>query len=240
MSRKVKEQKLEEVAAKKAIRRGRNIRAKVGDSAGIVKRRKTTKMTTGTKKKTKSRVSKTEAPNKKEPVEMPMTVDENIPATSYTPQEQEEPQLHEICTVASLMAPAEARSTPTADLACLEQALAPTGSWEEKENGTCQSEVVTERQIPEPSLGSRILHCLTTVWKWTRRHIRTGQPKKRLRVCESVSLGEKRFVAVIEVDGEQFLVGGASSSVATLARLEPAQEFSQALQQRWAQDPIQA
>jgi hypothetical protein len=83
-----------------------------------------------------------------------------------------------------------------------------------------------------------ILRWMTGAWKFTRRQLASRQSRKRLRVCESVSLGEKRFVAVIEVDGEQFLVGGASSSVATLARLEPTQEFSEVLKRRWAQDPL--
>ena len=61
---------------------------------------------------------------------------------------------------------------------------------------------------------------LMRVWDWVLRKLSTQNTKKRLRVCETVSLGEKRFVAVIQVDGEQFLVGGSSNSVSTLARLE--------------------
>ena len=76
---------------------------------------------------------------------------------------------------------------------------------------------------------------LTVVWNWTQQKLRS-QGKKRLRVCESVSLGEKRFVAVIQVDGEQFLVGGSSSSVATLAHLERPREFSSVFQQHCEQD----
>jgi hypothetical protein len=87
---------------------------------------------------------------------------------------------------------------------------------------------------------TEILSWLAGAWNWMRQQLGSRQSRKRLRVCESVSLGEKRFVAVIEVDGEQFLVGGASSSVATLARLAPSQEFSAVLQRRWAQDPVQA
>jgi hypothetical protein len=80
---------------------------------------------------------------------------------------------------------------------------------------------------------------LAGAWKWAQR-LGSRHPRKRLRVCETVALGEKRFVAVIEVDGEQFLVGGGSTSVATLARLEPAQQFSDVLKRRWTQEPVQA
>ena len=105
-----------------------------------------------------------------------------------------------------------------------------------------QTEIVANEDLPESAEPQpRILwRLLVGALEWVRKHVRAGPARKRLRVCESVSLGEKRFVAVIEVDGEQFLVGGASSSVATLARLEPSQEFSEVLKRRWAQEPIQA
>jgi Flagellar biosynthesis protein, FliO len=125
--------------------------------------------------------------------------------------------------------------------------------------GCTQEAGVLERNSVDPSLGApeskpegslierpqsrelrwgTILRWMTGAWKFTRTQLASRQSRKRLRVCESVSLGEKRFVAVIEVDGEQFLVGGASSSVATLARLEPTQEFSEVLKRRWAPDQL--
>jgi len=85
-----------------------------------------------------------------------------------------------------------------------------------------------------------IFHGLVSACNWAFKQLQSRQARKRLRVCETVSLGEKRFVAVVEVDGEQFLVGGASGSVATLARLEPSPEFSEVLKRRWSQDPVQA
>lgn len=42
---------------------------------------------------------------------------------------------------------------------------------------------------------------------------------KRLRLCESLPLGERRFVAVVEFDAERFLVGGTPSSMVLLSRL---------------------
>jgi len=46
----------------------------------------------------------------------------------------------------------------------------------------------------------------------SRRH-------RRLRVCESLSLGDRRFLAVIEFDRQEFLVGGSGNSLLLLARL---------------------
>jgi hypothetical protein len=77
---------------------------------------------------------------------------------------------------------------------------------------------------------------MTQIRSWTQQKLRPQQGKRRLRVCESVSLGEKRFVAVIQVDSEQFLVGGSSSSVATLAHLERPRQFSDVFQRQCEQD----
>jgi hypothetical protein len=56
--------------------------------------------------------------------------------------------------------------------------------------------------------------------RFCRRLWNLGQAMPRsLRLCESLSLGERRFVAVVEFDGEQFLVGGTASTLMLLARL---------------------
>jgi hypothetical protein len=49
--------------------------------------------------------------------------------------------------------------------------------------------------------------------------VKVRRVNKRLQVQESVSLGEKRFVAIVQVDGQQFLLGGAPNSVSLLAQL---------------------
>ena len=53
--------------------------------------------------------------------------------------------------------------------------------------------------------------------------LRGGTPaKKQLRLAETVALGEKRFVAIIHAEGHKYLVGGGSSGVALLTRLDEA------------------
>ena len=57
-----------------------------------------------------------------------------------------------------------------------------------------------------------------TLWK---RILRASQrAPRRLRLCESLPLGERRFVAVVEFEQSRFLVGGTSGSLVLLARLE--------------------
>jgi len=47
---------------------------------------------------------------------------------------------------------------------------------------------------------------------------------KRLRVLETVTLGDKRLVAVIQADGRRFLVGGGPSGVSLLTALDQMQK----------------
>jgi flagellar biogenesis protein FliO len=49
---------------------------------------------------------------------------------------------------------------------------------------------------------------------------------KRMRLCETVPLGEKRFVAIAQVDGKQFLVGAAPNGISLLAELDVANRFA--------------
>ena len=43
--------------------------------------------------------------------------------------------------------------------------------------------------------------------------------QRSLQLCETLSLGEKRFIAVVQVGTQQFLVGGAGNSVSLLTDL---------------------
>lgn len=54
---------------------------------------------------------------------------------------------------------------------------------------------------------------------WFSLRMRASAPR-RLRLCETVALGEKRFVAVIEFEKRRFLIGGASNSVSLLTELQ--------------------
>jgi flagellar biogenesis protein FliO len=46
------------------------------------------------------------------------------------------------------------------------------------------------------------------------------RPARRLRLCETVALGEKRFVAVVQFERSRFLIGGAPNSVVLLTTLK--------------------
>lgn len=60
---------------------------------------------------------------------------------------------------------------------------------------------------------------LASAWAWFRRNYATPSTK-RMRVAEMVSLGEKRFVALLSVDGREFLIGGGTSGIALLTPIK--------------------
>lgn len=61
------------------------------------------------------------------------------------------------------------------------------------------------------------------------RRVNTRSKERRLRVCESISLGEKRFVAVVQFETQQFLIGGGAQSVNLLTRLGESADFADVL-----------
>ncbi len=74
-------------------------------------------------------------------------------------------------------------------------------------------------------------------WEWmggALAAIRVRKAPRRLQLCETLALGEKRFVAVIQFENQQFLVGGGPASVNLLARLGETPDFS-ALLTEWCE-----
>jgi hypothetical protein len=71
---------------------------------------------------------------------------------------------------------------------------------------------VKEHQKPVATGG-----LLKRVFSWLNG---SNSATKRLRVLETVALGDKRLVAVIQADGRRFLVGGGSSGVSLLTALD--------------------
>jgi flagellar biogenesis protein FliO len=72
-------------------------------------------------------------------------------------------------------------------------------------------------QVTPGGLRSHWLGLRTALWE---RVLRISRRKpKSLRLCESLPLGERRFVAVVAFERRRFLVGGTASSLVLLTRL---------------------
>ena len=68
--------------------------------------------------------------------------------------------------------------------------------------------------------GSRLVSFLSRITSLASAHRR----ERRLRLCEMLSLGEKRFVAVVEYGQEKFLLAGTPQNISLLKRLDPNSE----------------
>jgi flagellar biogenesis protein FliO len=73
---------------------------------------------------------------------------------------------------------------------------------------------------PQLSFLRPIITHATFIWKWIEQKRTQQISARRLKVTETVSLGEKRFVSILQVDGAQFLIGGSSANVSLLAILD--------------------
>lgn len=69
---------------------------------------------------------------------------------------------------------------------------------------------------------------LLRLWSWLHAKYATSSTK-RLRVAEMVALGEKRFLAVVCVEGREFLVGGGASGVSVVTQLDAARNTAHVL-----------
>jgi flagellar biogenesis protein FliO len=67
------------------------------------------------------------------------------------------------------------------------------------------------------------------VWGWLQARQVARSSSTRLRVAETVSLGEKRFVAVVQVDGRHFLLAGGPTNIVLLAQLDAKDAFEDVL-----------
>jgi|SRR5579863_4673899 len=77
---------------------------------------------------------------------------------------------------------------------------------------------------PEPALHPRWRRAQFFLERILRTTLRltlgmTRRTPRRLLLCESLPLGERCFVAVVEFERARFLVGGTSASLVLLARL---------------------
>ena len=57
-------------------------------------------------------------------------------------------------------------------------------------------------------------------WRWVERKRSQQISAKRLRVAETISLGEKRTLSIVTVDGSQYLIGSSASGVQLLTKLD--------------------
>ena len=151
---------------------------------------------------------------------------------------------------AALLTPAEALERlpePTSTLAILpvenEQREALTAEVADRNPIEVAPAPETQPWIEPAALMAKpnVLDFATRIGRWIKGHVKIQPARKRLRVCETVSLGDKRFIAVVQLDGQEFLVGGAPNSLSLLlANVEKKTSFSDVLNVSYAHGRTQA
>ncbi len=95
---------------------------------------------------------------------------------------------------------------------------------------------IVEVPVPRKSQPRNSARPLTRQWKRLRkamarwmRKVTLSRPVRRLQVLETVSLGEKRLIAVVQFEQQRFLVGASGPSMSLLSSLEQNTRFAVSL-----------
>jgi Flagellar biosynthesis protein, FliO len=81
------------------------------------------------------------------------------------------------------------------------------------------------RRLPRPKLAEPVVVPQPSLFSRAFGWLRVGNAvPKQLQVVETLPLGEKRFVAILNVEGRKLLIGGGASGVALLTQLDDSTE----------------
>lgn len=82
-----------------------------------------------------------------------------------------------------------------------------------------------------PQYAKRGRDLIAAGWNWLLEQQQIRSRSRRLHLEETISLGQKRFIALIRVDGYRLLVGGGATEMALLARLDAQEPISAVLKE---------
>jgi len=90
-----------------------------------------------------------------------------------------------------------------------------------EQTGTFQPRRIAETMSPTAPRIAPVaaIGLLSRALVWLETRSQAVRRPRRLQLCATVALGEKRFVSIIECDGQQFLIGGGAGAVSLLAQL---------------------
>ena len=114
---------------------------------------------------------------------------------------------------------------PTAIKAGLQQSLLGGHSSREAVGASFGS-----AELPLRRRSSALLHIvagyLRASWRWIEQKRTQQLSTRRLRLTETISLGEKRSVSIIQVNNVQYLIGHCAGSVQLLAQIDQPEDES--------------
>lgn len=95
----------------------------------------------------------------------------------------------------------------------------------------------TQTHPLKPSLqerGHSIRTSFVAAWKWLEGRRRLQLSSRRLHITESLSLGEKRNLLIVTVDGAQLLIGTSAAGVQLLTKLDSTSPQVAEQEREWA------
>ena len=83
-------------------------------------------------------------------------------------------------------------------------------------------------------------NCLAKVMRWlgTLGRLWPSHPPRQLHLRETLALGERRFIAVVEFERQKFLIAGTGSSVGMLAALPSGRSVNEKLELAALQEQV--
>jgi Flagellar biosynthesis protein, FliO len=97
---------------------------------------------------------------------------------------------------------------------------------------TAEAQTARKRNRALESVAGNAARWVRGAWCWLVERRRMQMASKRLCLCETLPLGEKRFLAIVKVEARHFLVAGTPGSLSLLAELDTKPEFAEVLRQR--------
>ena len=96
--------------------------------------------------------------------------------------------------------------------------------WQARSRDAVSDSALPYLSAPNGSIGAKLLRYLVTyagaAWRWVERRRTLQLSNRRLRLTETISLGEKRSVSIVQVNDVQYLIGHCAGSVQLLAKID--------------------
>ena len=111
-------------------------------------------------------------------------------------------------------------------MAVIDRGLSPRMSGSQLVQVSRSIQIALQRWRTWP-VGARLKRILLACGRLAKEGVAKRTKAKLLAVNETVALGDRRFVSVIEFEGQRFLIGSSPAAVTLIAKLENASGLAQ-------------
>lgn len=98
-------------------------------------------------------------------------------------------------------------------------------------NAQAPSDPDAAKETSRRDWANKVSKAVSFLCQAVRGRLAAYRPPRRMRLCETLSLGDKRFLAIVTVDQQQFLLSACANSIGVLAQVSQPTSFQQIVQQ---------